>query len=147
MRDFTLVSRSRVRVKATLGVSPLRTTSSTPSACTERITASVATMIGGESSTINLNFERSSTMASASLCEESRSAGFGGRGPVGMATRLGIAGCGIDTRSRLDTPARYELKPAYFPPPRLRSRAIPGLRRRSEEHTSELQSLTNLVCR
>src|SRR5438046_4096667 len=27
------------------------------------------------------------------------------------------------------------------------ARAIPSARRRSEEHTSELQSLTNLVCR
>src|SRR5437016_11401943 len=31
--------------------------------------------------------------------------------------------------------------------PRPAARAIPRSRRRSEEHTSELQSLTNLVCR
>src|SRR5215472_17277062 len=119
MRHFTLLSRSRGRVKATLGVSPLRTTSRTPSACTERITPSVAAMIGGESSTVNLNFLRSSVIASASLFEDSKSAGFGGSGPVGIATRLGMAGCGTDTRSKLETPARYELRPAYFPEPRL----------------------------
>src|SRR5216117_3304704 len=82
MRHLTLFRRSRVRVKASLGVSPLRTTRSTPSACTERITASVAAIMGGESMTINLNFVRSSAMASTSLWEESKSAGFGGSGPV-----------------------------------------------------------------
>src|ERR1700674_2522060 len=120
MRHFTLLSRSRVRVNASLGVSPLRTTSRTPSTCTERITASVAAIIGGESRTINLNLVRSSAMASASLWEESKSAGFGGKGPVGIAARLGIVGGGTVTSSRLDTPARYELKPACFPLPRLR---------------------------
>src|SRR5260370_15876840 len=97
MWHFTLLSKSRVRVKASLGVSPLRTTRSTPSTCTERMTASVAAMTGGESMTINLYLERSSAMASTSLWEESRSAGFGGRGPVGMAARLGIGGGGMET--------------------------------------------------
>jgi hypothetical protein len=50
-------------------------------------------MTGGVSMTMNLNFERSSVMASARRCDESRSAGFGGSGPVGIAERLGIAGC------------------------------------------------------
>src|SRR6267143_5508840 len=113
MRHFTLDSRSRVRAKASFGVSPLRTTRSTPSARTERITASVAAMIGGESMTINLNLVRNAAIASASLCEESKSAGFGGNGPVGIAARFGIAGCGTVTRSKLETPARYELSPAY----------------------------------
>jgi hypothetical protein len=103
---LTLVSRSRARVKASFGVSPLRTTSRTPSACTETITASVAAMIGGESITMNLYWLRSCRMASASLWEDSRSAGFGGSGPVGIATRFGIAGWGTVTRSRLETPAR-----------------------------------------
>ena len=81
-----------MRVNASLGVSPLRTTSSTPSAWTERITASVAAMIGGESITTNLYFFRSSAMASTSLCDDKRSAGFGGSGPVGIAARFGITG-------------------------------------------------------
>src|SRR5215471_5205694 len=114
MRHFTLVSKSRVRVNASLGVSPLRTTNKTPSACTDRITASVAAMIGGESITINLNFVRSSAIASESLCEDSKSAGLGGSGPVGITMKFGIAGWGTVTRSRLETPARYELSPAYF---------------------------------
>src|SRR3989449_8463 len=63
-RHLTLVRRSRERVKASLGVWPLRTTSKTPSACTERMTASVAAMTGGESMTMNLYFARSSAMAS-----------------------------------------------------------------------------------
>src|SRR5439155_15739700 len=105
-RHLTLLSKSRVRVKASLGVEPLRTTRSTPSVCTERITASVAARIGGESIIINLYLVRSSAMASTSLWEESKSAGLGGSGPVGIATRLGIAGCGTETRSRLETPAR-----------------------------------------
>ena len=118
-----------MRVKASLGVSPLRTTRSTPSACTERITASVAAMTGGESMTMNLYLVRNSAMASVSLCEDNRSAGFGGRGPVGIAARLGIAGCGTVTRSSEETPARYELNPAYFPVPRFNKRPMPGLRR------------------
>src|SRR5260370_6966765 len=99
MRHITLLSRSRVRVKASLGVSPLRTTSKTPSACTERITASVAAMTGGESMTINLNLLRSSAIPSANLYEDSKSAGFGGIGPVGMATKFGIVGVGTNTQS------------------------------------------------
>src|SRR5258708_38443679 len=91
MWHFTLLSKSRVRVNASLGVSPLRTTRRTPSACTERITASVAAMMGGESMTINLYLVRSSAMTSTSLREESKSAGFGGRDTVGLATMLGVA--------------------------------------------------------
>ena len=41
-------------VKASFGVSPLRTTSNTPSVSAERITASVAAITGGESITMNL---------------------------------------------------------------------------------------------
>src|SRR5260370_37891392 len=106
MWHLTLLSKSRVRVNASLGVSPLRTTRRTPSAFTERITASVAAMMGGESMTMNLNLVRSSAMASSSLCEESRSAGLGGGGPVGIAERLGIAGCWMVTRLRLEAQAR-----------------------------------------
>src|SRR5436309_15690118 len=118
MRHFTLLRRSRVRVKASLGVSPLRTTSKTPSVCTETITSPVAAMTGGESITINLYFVRISVMASANLWDDKSSAGFGSSGPVGIAARLGIVVCGTVTRSRHDTHARYELKPAYFPLPR-----------------------------
>ena len=64
---LTLTSSSRARVNASLGVSPLRTTSNTPSVWTERMTASVAAMIGGESITTNLYFFRNSAMASTSL--------------------------------------------------------------------------------
>ena len=39
---LTLTSRSRVRVKASFGVSPLRTTRRTPATCTDKMTASVA---------------------------------------------------------------------------------------------------------
>src|SRR6202047_5690228 len=109
MLHFTLISKSRVLVNASLGVSPLRTTNNTPSVCTDKITASVAAITGGESITINLNLFRSSAMASATLCEDNRSAGLGGSGPVGIAARFGIVGCGIITRSRLDGPAREEL--------------------------------------
>ena len=49
------------------------------------MTASVAAMMGGESITTNLYLVRSSAMASASLCEDSRSAGFDGSGPAGEA--------------------------------------------------------------
>src|SRR6201999_331328 len=101
------------------GVSPLRTTITTPSALTDRITASVAAMTGGVSMTMNLNLVRNSTSASARRCDESRSAGLGGRGPVGIADKFGIAGCCTVTRSRLETPARYELRPAYLLPLRL----------------------------
>src|SRR2546427_13255018 len=93
------------------------------------MTASVAAMIGGESITMNLYCERSSQMAAANLCEASRSAGLGGMGPVGMAARLVTAGCGIVIKSRLETPARYELSPALLPSARLRARLTPGLRR------------------
>src|SRR5580704_18231010 len=106
MWHFTLTSKSRVRVKASLGVSPLRTTRRTPSVWTERMTASVAAIMGGESITTNLNLVRNSAMASANLLEDNKSAGFGGSGPVGIAARLGISGCGTITRSRLETPAR-----------------------------------------
>src|SRR5260370_16172427 len=99
------------------------------------MTASVAAMTGGESMTINLYLERSSAMASTSLWEESRSAGFGGRGPVGMAARVGIEGCGLETRSRLDTPAREELRDAYCPLPRLRRRPVARLRRAASTWT------------
>src|SRR5581483_6301967 len=119
----------RARVKASLGVSPLRTTSKTPSACTERITASVAAMMGGESMTMNLYLVRSSAMASANLWEESKSAGLGGRGPVGIAARLGIAGWGRVTRSKRETPERYELSPAYWLWVNLSTGPTPGLRR------------------
>src|ERR1700691_2782498 len=98
----------------------------TPSAFTERITASVAAITGGVSMTMNLNFVRSSVMASASRWDESRSAGLGGSGPVGIAERFGIAGCCTVTRSRLETPARYELKPAYLLLLRFRRRPTPG---------------------
>ncbi len=74
-------------------VCPLRTTISTPSDWTERITASVTAMMGGVSITMNLNFLRNSAMASAMRWEESRSAGLGGNGPVGMAERFSTAGC------------------------------------------------------
>src|SRR6202011_2053445 len=111
MLHFTLTNKSRVLVKASLGVSPLRTTNSTPSVCTDKITASVAAITGGESITINLNLFRNSTMASATLCDDSRSAGLGGSGPVGIAAKLGMVGCGTMTESRLDAPARYELRP------------------------------------
>src|SRR5258706_8712237 len=47
-------------------------------------------------------------------------------------------------RARL-SPTRYS-ELGYGPPPLSRWRACQA-RRRSEEHTSELQSLTNLVCR
>src|SRR5271155_19771 len=106
MWHLTLTSKSRVRVKASLGVSPLRTTSRTPSVWTDRITASVAAMTGGESITTNLNFVRSSAIASANLWEDNKSAGLGGSGPVGIAARLGMSGCGTVTRSRLETPAK-----------------------------------------
>jgi len=53
-RLLTPPSKSCIRVKASFGVSPLRTTISTPSARTQRITASVAAMMGGESITMNL---------------------------------------------------------------------------------------------
>src|ERR1700744_6044826 len=122
MRHFTLINRSRVRVKASLGVSPLRTTMTTPSAFTERITASVAAITGGVSMTMNLNFVRNAVIAAGSRWDESRSAGFGGNGPVGIAERFGIAGCCTVTRSRLETPARYELRPAYLLPLRLSRR-------------------------
>src|ERR1700675_1060571 len=106
MWHFTLTSKSRVRVKASLGVSPLRTTSRTPSVWTDTMTASVAAMTGGESITTNLNLVRNSAMASANLCDDNKSAGLGGNGPVGIAARLGMEGCGTVTRSRLETPAR-----------------------------------------
>src|SRR5438132_10964757 len=92
MRHLTLLSKSRVRVKASLGVAPLRTTRSTPSVCTERITASVAARIGGESMIINLYLVRSSAMASTSLWEESKYGGLGGSEMVGRVPSLGIAG-------------------------------------------------------
>src|ERR1019366_4723323 len=61
--------------------------------------------------------------------EESKSAGFGGIGPVGTTQRFGITGCGTVTKSMDETPARYELSPAYFPSGRLNARSTPGLRR------------------
>src|SRR6202046_1288758 len=61
--------------------------------------------------------------------EERRSAGFGGIGPVGKTQRFGITGCGTVTKSMDETPARYELSPAYFPSGRLKARVTPGLRR------------------
>src|ERR1700716_541988 len=108
MLHFTLTSKSRVLVNASLGVSPLRTTSNTPSVCTDTITASVAAITGGESITINLYFFLNSTIASANLWEDNKSAGFGGSGPVGIAARFGMVGCGTVTNSKLDAPARYE---------------------------------------
>ena len=56
--------------------------------------------------TINLKRCRSSTIASRIRCEESKSAGLGGTGPVVIAARLLIVGCGIVTSSRVETPAR-----------------------------------------
>ena len=56
-------------------------------------------------------------------------AGFGGMGPVGMAAKSVIAGCGTVIRSSEDTPARYELNPACLPSTRLKARLIPGLRK------------------
>src|ERR1700730_7728126 len=106
MLHFTLTSKSRVLVNASFGVSPLRTTNNTPSLSTDKITASVAAITGGESITMNLNLFRSSAIASATLCDDKRSAGLGGKGPVGMAARFGIVGCGTITRSRLDAPAK-----------------------------------------
>src|SRR5437016_14564058 len=47
---------------------------------------------------------------------------------------------GIEVRKR----RRGDALRAHAPPV---ARGVPGSRRRSEEHTSELQSLTNLVCR
>src|ERR1019366_6772370 len=106
MWHFTPAKRSRVRVNASFGVSPLRTTSNTPSTTTERITASVAAIIGGESITTNLYRKRRSAMSSASLLEDNKSAGLGGIGPVGIAERFVIAGCSTVIRSSEDTPAR-----------------------------------------
>ena len=105
-RHRTAESKSRVRVKASFGVCPLRTTSKTPSVSAERITASVAAMTGGESITMNLYRRRNSVIASRIRWEESKSAGLGGTGPVVNALKLLIAGCGVITSSRLETPAR-----------------------------------------
>ena len=114
-RHFTAASRSRVRVKASLGVSPLRTTSKTPSVSAERITASVAAITGGESITMNLKRRRNSAIASRMRWEESKSAGLGGTGPVVSAERLLIVGCGMISFIEVETPARYELSPHLFP--------------------------------
>src|ERR1700682_6828767 len=106
MLHFTLTNKSRVLVKASLGVSPLRATNSTPSVWTDKITASVAAITGGESITINLNLFRSSAMASATLCDDNRSAGLGGSGPVGIAAKFGMVGRGTINRNTPDAPAR-----------------------------------------
>src|SRR5260370_12700324 len=108
MWHYTAAKRSRVRVNAALGVSPLRTTSNTPSTRTERITASVAAIIGGESMTTNLYRVRSSAMSSVNLRDDNKSAGFGGMGPVGIAARFVIAGCGTGIKSSDGTLAREE---------------------------------------
>src|SRR5438046_8023672 len=44
-------------------------------------------------------------------------------------------------------PGNITFNPIPSPAPGPGSTALPGARGRSEEHTSELQSLTNLVCR
>src|ERR1035441_9627345 len=119
MWHFTPASRSRVRTKASLGVSPLRTTISTPSTSTERMTASVAAMIGGESITMNLYRDLSSAISSVNRREDNKSAGLGGIGPVGIAARFVIAGCGTVIRSKEEKPASEELNPAGLPAPGL----------------------------
>src|SRR2546430_10215130 len=48
---------------------------------------------------------------------------------------------------RATTPPRYRSHPAWFHEGRRTSQRIGGAAARSEEHTSELQSQSNLVCR
>src|SRR5258708_40274498 len=59
--------------------------------------------------------------------------------------------CGHDCRSRRSTPGPRPICSAAWPswhrPRTSEFRAGPGLRGRSEEHTSELQSPDHLVCR
>src|ERR1700681_2051770 len=129
MLHFTLISKSRVLVNASFGVSPLRTTNNTPSVCTDKITASVAAITGGESITINLKLFLSSAMASATLWDDSRSAGLGGSGPVGIAAKFGTVGCGTTTAAKLDAPARQALRPGELPPVIVNSRPTPRLRK------------------
>src|SRR5437879_11954603 len=102
-------------MKPSFGVSPLRTTITTPSTSTERITPSVAAINGGESMTMNLYSCRSIETASLSRREESRSAGFGGTGPGGMAARLVIAGWGKGTSAGEEYPAREDDQPRNLP--------------------------------
>ena len=68
-------------------------------------------------------------MACRNRSEESRSAGFGGTGPVGRIDRFSITGCGTITESKALTPARWELRPAYLLSDMPIVRETPGLRR------------------
>src|SRR5437016_6452469 len=66
--------------------------------------------------------------------------------PYTTLFRSGRTGTECSRRPRTDRPPRAVFRPYALTVPRVtRSRARHG--DRSEEHTSELQSLTNLVCR
>jgi len=100
---LTLCSKSRVRVKASLGVSPL--------ANDEQHTVCLHGKndgIGGGHNGRRIDddeFELRAQLGDGldELCgRRANPRDWGGRGPVGMATKLGIVGCGTDTRSRLE---------------------------------------------
>jgi len=81
-RHFTLIRRSRVREKASSAFAAPNAIT-TPSAFTDRITASVAAMTGGVSMTINLKFRAQLGDRISKPVRRKQIAGFGGSGPVG----------------------------------------------------------------
>jgi len=101
----------------------------------KRITASVAAMTGGESTTINLNLVRSSAMGIRKFAKkESKSAGVRReRGPVGNGDEVGNGG-GAERKTRFKTGNTGKIGAKagiYFPLAMLRRRPIYRVLRRS----------------
>src|SRR5208337_1195624 len=77
----------------------------------ERTTASVTKSSGGESMTICVKRFMKSLSVASIMCDESSSAGSGGRGPAGKTQRFGTRSYWIKTSSREWAPVKKLLKP------------------------------------
>src|SRR5262249_61304967 len=70
--------------------------------------------------------------------------------PISMCSRraANISSVSVSRSIFCERSTARSFSPSGVPPgSRVRTTSLPRERRRSEEHTSELQSLTNLVCR